>query len=139
MKRGPSPVKIRQWRERLLRFQKSEQTVAEFCRKERVSEASLYRWRKELASRVASGRSRTPPADPCRRASKSRRSTAPSERLASPFKRVQVRPEPTGVACLTVQLPCGVQVAVNNDLPVAEMVLVKLLEHTVAKKERWTC
>jgi hypothetical protein len=88
MKRGSSPVKVRQWRARLLRFRESGQTVAEFCRKERVSEASLYRWRKELASRVASSRSRTPSADPCPRASTSRRSTAPSERSASPFKPV---------------------------------------------------
>jgi len=46
MKGGSSPVKVRQWRARLLRFQESGQTVAEFCRKEKVSEASLYRWRK---------------------------------------------------------------------------------------------
>ena len=84
MKRGSSPVKVRQWRERLLRFQESGQTVAEFCRKEKVSEASLYRWRKELVGRVASSRSRTPSADPRPRASKSRRSTAPSERSRSP-------------------------------------------------------
>ena len=82
MKGGSSPVKVRQWRRRLLRFQESGQTVAEFCRKEKVSEASLYRWRKELVNRVSSSRSRTPSADPHPRASKSRRSTAPSERSA---------------------------------------------------------
>ena len=82
MKGGSSPVKVRQWRARLLRFQESGQTVAEFCRKEKVSEASLYRWRKELVNRVASSRSRTPSADLRPGASKSRRSTAPSERSA---------------------------------------------------------
>ena len=139
MKGGSSPVKVRQWRARLLRFQESGQTVAEFCRKEKVSEASLYRWRKELVNRVASSRSRTPSADLRPGASKSRRSTAPSERSASPFKPVQVKPGPPAAACLTVRLPGGVQLAVNNHLPVAEMVLVKLLEHAVANKEGQTC
>lgn len=139
MKRGLSPVKVRQWRERLLRFQQSEQTVAEFCRKERVSEASLYRWRKELVGRVASSRSRMPSADPCRKPVESRRSTTPTERPASLFKPVQVKAGQEAVACLTVQLPSGVQLAVNDHLPVAEMVLVKLLEHAVANKEGRTC
>ena len=40
---------------------------------------------------------------------------------------------------LTVQLPGGVQLAVNDHLAVAEMVLVKLLEHAVAKMEDRTC
>jgi len=135
MKRGPSPVKVRQWHERLLRFEHSGQTVAQFCRKERVSEASLYRWRKELVGRVASNRSRMPSADPCRRAGKSRRSTTAKERPASLFKPVQVK---TGqqAACLTVQLPGGVQLAVNDDLPVAEMVLAKLLEHMTKREGR---
>jgi hypothetical protein len=42
-------------------------------------------------------------------------------------------------ACLTVQLPGGVQLAVNDHLPVAEMVLVKLLEYAVAKREGQIC
>ncbi len=139
MKRGSSPVKVRQWRDRLLRFQQSGETVAEFCRKERVSEASLYRWRKKLVSRVASSRSRMPSADPCRKAGKSRRSTTPKERTVSLFKPVQVKTGPQVAACLTVQLPGGVQLAVNDHLPVAEMVLVKLLEHAVAKREGHIC
>jgi hypothetical protein len=36
------------WRERLARFAASEQQVAGFCRSEAVSEASFYRWRKQL-------------------------------------------------------------------------------------------
>lgn len=139
MKRGSSPVKIRQWRERLLRFQKSGQTVAEFCRKERVSEASLYRWRKQLVGRVANRRSTMSSADPCRTAGKSRRSNSSAERPACLFKPVQVKAGQQAVACLTVQLPGGFQLAVNDELPVAEMVVVKLLEHAVANKEDKTC
>jgi hypothetical protein len=52
---------------------------------------------------------------------------------------VQVKAGQEAAACLTVQLPGGVQLAVNDHLPVAEMVLVKLLEHAVANKEGQTC
>ena len=139
MKRGSSPVTVRQWRERLLRFQQSGQTVAEFCRKEKVSKASLYRWRKNLFGRVASNRSRMRSADSCRKAGESRRSTTPKEKPASLFKPVQVKAGQEAAACLTVRLPSGVQLAVNDHLPVAEMVLVKLLEHAVANKDGQTC
>jgi len=139
MKRGSSPVKVRQWRERLLRFRESRQTVAEFCREERVSSASLYRWRKALANRVVTSRPRTPAAGPRPRPSKSRRNTAACGKSGSPFKPVQVKPGPPTAACLTVRLPGGVQLTVNDQLTVAEMVLVRLLEHTVTKKENGAC
>jgi hypothetical protein len=37
------------WRERLARFTASGRKVAEFCNSEAVSEASFYRWRKQLS------------------------------------------------------------------------------------------
>lgn len=36
------------WRKRLARFQCSNLTVAEFCRREGVSDPSFYQWRKRL-------------------------------------------------------------------------------------------
>ena len=36
------------WRKRLARFQCSDLTVAEFCRREGVSAPSFYQWRKRL-------------------------------------------------------------------------------------------
>ena len=36
------------WRERLGRFNKGDWTVAEFCRREGVSNPSFYQWRKRL-------------------------------------------------------------------------------------------
>lgn len=36
------------WRGRLARFAKSNLTVKEFCRRERVSDLSFYQWRKRL-------------------------------------------------------------------------------------------
>ena len=36
------------WRERLARFDRGDWTVAEFCRREGVSDPSFYQWRKRL-------------------------------------------------------------------------------------------
>jgi hypothetical protein len=36
------------WRERLLRFRDAGLSIAEFCRREQVSEPSFYLWRKRL-------------------------------------------------------------------------------------------
>jgi hypothetical protein len=38
----------RLWRERLARWQRADLSVAEFCRRERVSEPSFYQWRRRL-------------------------------------------------------------------------------------------
>jgi len=46
-----SRASVRQaWAERIDRFQKSNQSVAEFCLTEGVSQASLYQWRRKLGS-----------------------------------------------------------------------------------------
>lgn len=37
------------WAQRLARFQGTQLTVAEFCRRERVSVPSFYAWRKRIA------------------------------------------------------------------------------------------
>ena len=37
-----------QWRDRLRRFASSKLSVAEFCRREKVSVPSFYQWRKKL-------------------------------------------------------------------------------------------
>jgi len=47
--RGPRPAKVQEWSTRLARFRASRMSVADFCRAESVSPASLYRWKKQLA------------------------------------------------------------------------------------------
>lgn len=37
-----------EWRERMIRFAASGQTVKQFCQAESISEWSFYRWRKQL-------------------------------------------------------------------------------------------
>ncbi|MDM5179223.1 hypothetical protein PO883_18665 [Massilia sp. DJPM01] len=41
-----------EWRQRLARFAANGQEVKTFCLAESVSEAALYRWRKQLAATV---------------------------------------------------------------------------------------
>lgn len=48
-----SDRKSREWRRRLLRFEKHPSTIKEFCRREGVSEPSFYLWRKRLGLKNA--------------------------------------------------------------------------------------
>ena len=56
MTRSPSSQLARDWRDRLGRFDQSDLTVAEFCRREGYSPASFYQWRRKLRNRPASGK-----------------------------------------------------------------------------------
>lgn len=45
-------VKHEQWRKRFAKYDSSSLTVAEFCRREEVSEASFYYWAKRIRESV---------------------------------------------------------------------------------------
>jgi hypothetical protein len=49
MSRGARLEKRTEWSERLRRFARSKLSVAEFCRREKVSVPSYYHWRHKLA------------------------------------------------------------------------------------------
>ena len=49
MARSSDPQLARQWRDRLLRFERCPHTVSEFCQLEGYSAASFYAWRRKLA------------------------------------------------------------------------------------------
>jgi hypothetical protein len=49
MTRLPDPKLADQWRDRLLRFDRSGLSVADFCIDENYSPASFYQWRRRLA------------------------------------------------------------------------------------------
>jgi len=53
MSRGPNPIKVQGWTERLARFRKSDLSVARFCDAEGVSTASFYHWQRKLPTLVA--------------------------------------------------------------------------------------
>jgi hypothetical protein len=80
--------KAQEWRQRLMRFEKSRHTVGEFCRREGVSPPSFYLWRRRLASRPEATQASPPP--------------------PAGFRAVRLLP----AAALTVQLPGGTQLLV---------------------------
>ena len=85
------------WRERLARFDSGNLTVAEFCHREGVSNASFYRWRKRLEQRD-------------RQAKQSGRAVRGAE-VKAPSSRFL----PVNVAGLTeaeIELPNGIKVRV---------------------------
>jgi hypothetical protein len=51
----------RQWRERLSRWRDSGLSIVEFCRREEISQASFFAWRKRLSNRRALARGGKPP------------------------------------------------------------------------------
>ena len=57
------------WEQRLERYSVSEQTVADFCKVEGISPASLYRWKSRLGSRGSIGKTpaRNPPGESSQR------------------------------------------------------------------------
>jgi transposase-like protein len=55
MGRSASAILRAQWRKRLGRFTRSQTTVAEFCRREEVSQAAFYQWRRRLAETATAG------------------------------------------------------------------------------------
>jgi hypothetical protein len=118
MPRGPRPVKLQQWTERLDRFEESQQTVAEFCKTEGVSGASFYQWRRRL------GRAPQSKALPVPRRSQASAHPRPS------FQSVIVRDTSTQV---TIRLPQGSLLELGNDPRIIQMVVRELLTHQATK------
>ena len=65
MARSSDPAKAAQWRKRLERFGSSDVSVSRFCRREGVSVASFYHWRKKLAARAGPPSAAQREAQPC--------------------------------------------------------------------------
>lgn len=106
MGRSASAIRHSQWRKRLGRFTRSQMTVAEFCRREEVSVAAFYQWRRRLAeTATAQEATFTPSATPT-------------------FIPVQV----TGGANLQVVFPNGTRLT----LPAHDHELVKLSIESIA-------
>ena len=93
------------WRKRWERFSGSSMTVAEFCRREGVSPATFYFWRRRLMQEDASAerRARTSPTRPGAAA-------WPGSRRGA-FVEVGV----ASLAVVELQLPNGVQIRVPAD------------------------
>jgi transposase-like protein len=102
--------KCGEWRQRLVRFCRSGQSVTAFCRDEGVSTPSFYQWRKRLQSAdVAESAERTP-------------ISPPSIRVAE-FTPVRLVGSPT----VLVQLPGGTQVQIPTADPQALVLALRTL------------
>ncbi len=49
----PNPELVKQWRERIGRFDDAGTTITDFCRTEGYSVASFYQWRRRLRQAVS--------------------------------------------------------------------------------------
>lgn len=113
MSRGSDPGKLREWRQRLARFERGGLSIAQFCRNEGVSAASFYQWRRKLAPRVA------PP--------RSGRADDVVSRAASGFTPVRV----VASAGVSVRLPGGTQL----DVPLVDAEALALVIATVIRAD----
>ena len=120
MVRGSNPVKVEEWTGRLLRFQKSDVTVAQFCRDEGVSQPSFYQWKSKLRDQ------RLPTESSNRRSASSRNRT--NKRPA--FKTVQVTSSSQPCAsqpAMIVSMSGGIQIEVADNPAVIQAVMRELL------------
>jgi transposase-like protein len=62
MSRGAHVRKRSEWLDRLRRFSRSNSSVTEFCRREKVSVPSYYQWRRKLADATSGADARRQPA-----------------------------------------------------------------------------
>lgn len=99
------------WRERLRRFQGAGCTVAEFCRRERVSVPSFYQWRRRLAD-----------TSPGPRPQRSRRLQGPQTTPA--FQQVML----SGGGAVAIELPSGVRLELPAQVPLVRAVVAELLQ-----------
>ncbi len=120
MVRGSNSVKVQEWTGRLLRFHKSDVTVAQFCQAEGVSQPSFYHWKSKLRDQLL------PTESPKRRPASSRNRT--NKRQA--FKAVQVTSSSQPCAsqpALTVCMSGGIQIEVADNPAAIQAVMRELL------------
>jgi hypothetical protein len=103
------------WRRRWERYEGSSVTVAEFCRREGVSEATFYQWRKRLAPGISVALAATGGAAGARG-----RTTVPHSGQAA-FVALALAP----AAVVEMELPNGVRVRVPADREQALRVAIR--------------
>jgi len=122
MARVRDPDLWQAWRERLRRFRGSLETVVDFCRRERVSVAAFYQWKRKLSpsgdQSLGNGESdfRSPTA---RRASSLRRSQPQFLELVVPTRPAALAANsdgesPVSAGCVEVRLPNGTCVRLDS-------------------------
>jgi len=118
MPRRANPATVRTWKDRVKRCEKSQQSVAEFCRSEGVSSQAYYHWRQRLRGTLAGAKMVQPP----------RRAAGQSART-SRFRSVLVVPAEDRRAPVTIRLPHGSVIELESQLPMIEQVVGQLLSY----------
>lgn len=120
MASGAGLRKAAEWRRRLVRYRRSGQSVAAFCRDEGVSPPSFYQWRKRLQSAEAVEE----PAD--------RGPLVASLAVQAVAEFVPVRL--VGAATVLVQLPGGMQLQIPTADPQALALAIRTLVESDAAR-----
>ena len=97
MARSIDVAKQRTWNDRFQRFARWDQSVAAFCRAERISIQSFYQWRRKLEVR------------------KSRRSSGAPRFTRQSFVPVQIVSPRAAAAPVKIELPNGTRVYLAGD------------------------
>jgi hypothetical protein len=122
MARVRDPELWQAWRERLRRFRGSLETVVDFCRRERVSVAAFYQWRRKLSPNgdqpAMSGES-DHQSTTARQSSLSRRSPPQFLELVVPTRPAALAANsdgesPVSAGCVEVRLPNGTCVRLDS-------------------------
>jgi hypothetical protein len=110
---GSSSEKVSEWKRRLRRHEKSEQTVARFCRDEGVSQGSFYLWKKKLRDLLPGG---------CKAESQSSQTSAQFRPVHVASALAQASQQQT-----IVRLGDDIRIELGSDLAVVESVVRQLL------------
>lgn len=133
MSRGSNPTKVKQWSDRLGRFENSVQTIAQFCVTEGVSQPSFYQWRKKLgigvldhADRVRGGKAK--------RSGESNGGERPNrgKKSKSAFQPVRLTQAPDLQQSTMIRLADGVEIELGNNLQVVEMVVRSVVDQVLS-------
>ena len=130
MSRRSNPAKVEQWTACLARFQDSGLTVAEFCRKEGVSPASFYQWRRKLPN-VTNGGGAVRRMDKLQGEKEPAGATSES-RIGSAFQSVEVLPV---ASAATIRIPNGVVIELGSDLRAFDLLARRLLDGSTNGKD----
>jgi transposase-like protein len=124
MRRGRNAVLRLAWRRRMERFEASSATVTEFCRREEVSAAAFYQWRRRLSQEHAPAM-----AEEC---GKTARPLAPQRQGAYGRSTGFVELTLPAAAVVEVELPNGVRVRVSADQEAALSAIIRAAGEIVA-------
>jgi transposase-like protein len=122
--------KVAEWKRRLRRYERTELTVAEFCRQEGISVSALYQWQRRLA------------ALPKGNTSEEKTSVVPSEAAASippaAFRAIELSPTQNS-RLATIRLPGGVVIELHDDSAALKWLLGRACRTTPPGKGDWAC